>query len=40
VVCVVTGHGLKDPEIVLNSEAAPLTLPASIEALAGHLGLR
>jgi threonine synthase len=33
VVCVLTGHGLKDPEIVLAQEAKPVTLPASVSAL-------
>jgi threonine synthase len=34
VVCVVTGHGLKDPEIVLRSDNQPVTLPTDFDALA------
>jgi threonine synthase len=34
VVCVVTGHGLKDPEIVLARAAQPETIPARFDALA------
>jgi threonine synthase len=39
VVCVVTGHGLKDPEIVLTSHTQPVTLDPSLDALAEYLGL-
>jgi threonine synthase len=39
IVCIVTGHGLKDPDIVLNSELTPLTLEATTQALADHLKL-
>ncbi len=34
VVCVMTGHGLKDPEFVLRAQAEPVTLPPVFEALA------
>ncbi len=37
VVCVVTGHGLKDPEIVLTRSAEPVTLAPKYEALAEFL---
>lgn len=40
VVAVVTGHGLKDPEIVLKTgDITPATIDGSLEALAGHLGM-
>ncbi len=37
VVCVVTGHGMKDPAIVTEQFAAPPVVPATLEALAGLL---
>jgi len=33
VACVLTGHGLKDPEAVLRTERRPEAVPATIEAL-------
>jgi threonine synthase len=33
VVCVVTGHGLKDPDIIISRFAAPRVIPAELEAL-------
>jgi threonine synthase len=36
-VVVLTGHGLKDPGTAVEQAAAPVTLPASIEALEGYL---
>ncbi len=33
VACVLTGHGLKDPEAVLRSEHQPEPVPATVEAL-------
>lgn len=39
IVCVLTGHGLKDPEIALASAAAPVTLAPTLDALTAHLGL-
>ncbi len=40
VVCVVTGHGLKDPEMVLNTIAQPTTLDPTFDALAAYLETR
>ncbi len=37
IVCVVTGHGLKDPEIVLQSQTAVTQLDASFAALSDYL---
>ncbi len=37
VVCVVTGHGLKDPETVLGEAPDLVTLPSRYEALATYL---
>lgn len=37
VVAVVTGHGLKDPEIVLRSASLPATLPPTFEAFEEYL---
>jgi len=37
VVAVVTGHGLKDPEIVLRSSEDPVTLEPTFAALEGYL---
>jgi threonine synthase len=39
VVCVLTGHGLKDPEWAIAGAAEPATIPAELEAAAGELGL-
>jgi threonine synthase len=39
VVCVVTGHGLKDPEMVLTAGAKPTLLDATLPALAKYLGM-
>jgi threonine synthase len=33
VVCVVTGHGLKDPDVITSRFAAPRVIPAELEAL-------
>jgi threonine synthase len=33
VVCVVTGHGLKDPDVIASRFAAPRVIPARLEAL-------
>ena len=38
-VCVLTGHGLKDPASAISSGASPETVPASPEAVAEALGL-
>jgi threonine synthase len=37
VVCVVTGHGLKDPETAIRSAVEPVTLKPSLDALAAYL---
>jgi threonine synthase len=39
VVCVLTGHGLKDPGTAMESVAAPVGVPADVEAVAEVLGL-
>ena len=38
VVCVLTGHGLKDPEAVLRTERRPEPVPATIDALERLVG--
>lgn len=38
VVCILTGHGLKDPETAISVAAQPVTLPADREAVAEFLG--
>jgi threonine synthase len=40
VVCVLTGHGLKDPEWAIAGAAEPVTIPAELDAAANELGLR
>ncbi len=37
VVCVLTGHGLKDPDTALNQAASPHTLPATLQAIEAYL---
>ena len=39
VVCVLTGHGLKDPEWAITGAAPPPTVPADAHAVAAELGL-
>ena len=39
VVCVLTGHGLKDPEWAIAGAARPVTVPADAAAVAAELGL-
>jgi threonine synthase len=39
VVCVLTGHGLKDPEWAISGASHPPTVPADPEAVAAELGL-
>jgi threonine synthase len=39
VVCVLTGHGLKDPEWAIAGAAEPLTIPAELDAAARALRL-
>lgn len=38
VVCILTGHGLKDPETALSVADQPVTLPANGRAVADYLG--
>ena len=39
VVCTVTGHGLKDPDIALSTMEMPTVIPVDAEAVAGALDL-
>jgi threonine synthase len=39
VVCVLTGHGLKDPEWAVSGAAEPTAVPADADAVAAELGL-
>jgi threonine synthase len=39
VVCILTGHGLKDPEWAIAGTAHPTAVPADAEAVAAELGL-
>jgi threonine synthase len=39
VACVLTGHGLKDPEWAISGAAEPVTIPTDREAAARELGL-
>jgi threonine synthase len=39
VVCVLTGHGLKDPEWAIAGAAEPVTIPAELDVAARELGL-
>ncbi len=39
VVCVLTGHGLKDPEWAISGAAQPVTVPAEVAAAAAALDL-
>lgn len=39
VVCVVTGHGLKDAEMVLKNAPSPNAIDSSLESLASYLGM-
>jgi threonine synthase len=36
-VCILTGHGLKDPGTAINQASPPITLPAEISALENYL---
>jgi threonine synthase len=38
IVCVLTGHGLKDPEAVLRTERRPEPVPATLEAIERVIG--
>jgi threonine synthase len=39
VVCILTGHGLKDPEWALSGASHPVAVPPEPEAVAAELGL-
>jgi len=39
VVCILTGHGLKDPEWAISGAAHPIAVPADPAAVASELGL-
>ena len=39
VVCILTGHGLKDPEWAISGAAHPITVPPDAAVVAGELGL-
>jgi threonine synthase len=39
VVCVLTGHGLKDPDWAIQAAGKPPTVPAQADAVAAELGL-
>ncbi|MBW3657140.1 MAG: threonine synthase [Actinobacteria bacterium] len=39
VVCILTGHGLKDPDWAISGAAQPPTIPADVDAAAEVLGL-
>ena len=39
VVCVLTGHGLKDPDIAISQIAVPTTIDADSRAIRAELGL-
>jgi threonine synthase len=39
VVCVLPGHGLKDPEWAVSGAGEPATVPADADAVAAELGL-
>ncbi len=38
-VCVVTGHGLKDPDIVMQTCREPVEIEAEIRPISEYLGL-
>jgi threonine synthase len=38
-VCVLTGHGLKDPQVAVSRAVPPATVPADPDAVAAELGL-
>ena len=39
VVCVLTGHGLKDPDIAISQIAVPTPVDAELGAIRAELGL-
>ncbi len=38
IVCVLTGHGLKDPDTARRNVLAGMTAPATVEGVMGALG--
>jgi threonine synthase len=40
VVCILTGHGLKDPDWAIAGASKPVTIPADVDAAAEQLGLQ
>jgi threonine synthase len=40
IVCVTTGHGLKDPDIAVRMSEKPLEVDAEVEAIEKVLGLK
>ena len=40
IVCVLTGHGLKDPDYATKSAEPPIVVPATMDAVLGALGMR
>ncbi|MHB1488480.1 MAG: threonine synthase, partial [Acidimicrobiales bacterium] len=39
VVCVLTGHGLKDPDVAISQIAVPTVVDATYDAVRRELGL-
>lgn len=39
IVCILTGHGLKDPKNAIEFSAKPISIPATVEALLQHVRL-
>jgi threonine synthase len=39
VVCILTGHGLKDPDVAISQVKVPAAIEANMEAVLGSLGL-
>lgn len=39
IVCVLTGHGLKDPDNAIKHSAKPVSVPATVEAILEHVTL-
>jgi threonine synthase len=40
IVCILTGHGLKDPDWAIAGASKPVTIPADVDAAAEQLGLQ
>jgi threonine synthase len=39
VVCVLTGHGLKDPDLAISQASVPAVVDADLGSVLGALGL-